>query len=249
MALESSELSFDVSHESDPSEVVVAGFAQFGLAGLTAVDYLREQLDLAERGHVDARGLPSITPFEAGTPRHHTRLFSTGDVPLTALVGELFVPVSAAAPFSDAVLDWIESTAVEEVVILSGIPIQHGPDAHRTFYVATEDFREYRLADGSVEPMGTGFLDGVNGTIVERGMNSDLRVGVFVTPVHGMAPDVEAAIRLLETVGSLYDVDFDMGPLREFADEVASFYAGLHERMTEIESEGGRQMPEDRMFM
>ncbi|MEF8757980.1 MAG: PAC2 family protein, partial [Halobacteriales archaeon] len=138
------------------------------------IDYLREQLDRKERGHGDARGLPSITPFKVGIPSYHTRLFSSDEIPLTVLVEELFVPVRAAARFSDAVLDWIKSTDVDEVVILSGVPIQYGSDTHRTVYVAPEGFREHRLADGSVEPMGTGFMDGVNGILVEHGMNTVL---------------------------------------------------------------------------
>ncbi|ELZ43093.1 hypothetical protein C471_01509 [Halorubrum saccharovorum DSM 1137] len=63
--------SFSVTHESDPSDVLVAGFSSFGLAGLTAVDYLVENLDLEQTGHVRAEEFPSITPFEKGRPRRH----------------------------------------------------------------------------------------------------------------------------------------------------------------------------------
>jgi uncharacterized protein len=66
---------FDVRLD-DPSGTLVAGFTEYGLAGLTAVTYLTDQLDLEETGHVSVAELPAITPFENGTPRHHTRLFS-----------------------------------------------------------------------------------------------------------------------------------------------------------------------------
>lgn len=243
------DLSFDVSHEGPASDVLVAGFSQFGLAGLTAVDYLHEQLELEQRGRILARGLPTITPFEGGSPRHHTRLFSHDDAEMTTLVGEMLLPVWAASTFTDALLDWVAESSIEEVLVLSGVPVEHGPDEHRTFHVSSEDFQAHRLAEADVPGMGNGFLDGVNGALVERGLESDVRVGILVTPVHAQTPDVEAAVRLLETTADLYDLDLDMGPLRAFADQVTNYYAELQERMAAAQEESERAMPVDRMFM
>lgn len=237
---------FDVTHDDVVSDVVVAGFSQFGLAGLTAVDYLVEQLDLEETGHIVAKDLPSITPFNDGVPRYSTRLLSRDDLELTVLMSELFVPVWAAKPFARAVLDWTERTAVAEVAVLSGVPVPHGPEDHRSFYVATEDYRRRRLTDTEIPPMGSGFLDGVNAALVERGMDSSLAVGVYVTPVHAQAPDAEAALNLLEAISTVYDLDLDTGPLEEFAGRVAQYYTELAER---LESVPERDTPDDRMYM
>jgi uncharacterized protein len=236
---------FTVTHETEPSEVLLAGFSEFGLAGLTAVDYLITQLELEQTGHITVEGLPAITPFEEGHPRHHTRLFSRSDVDVTVLVGELFVPVSVGKTFSDAILDWTEGNGVEEVAVLSGVPIAHGPDEHRTYYIATNDYHAARLTDEAVPPMGRGFLDGLNAELVARGLDSSLGVCVYVTPVHAQVPDVDAAIRLVETVSSVYELDIDAGPLEEFAEEVRQYYAELMDR---IESQE-REQPEDRMYM
>ena len=62
---------FSATHESAPSGGVIAGFSAYGLAGLTAADYPVDQLDLTERGHVTASGIPAITPFEDGRPRRN----------------------------------------------------------------------------------------------------------------------------------------------------------------------------------
>jgi len=133
---------------------------------------------------------------------------------------------------------------VREVTVLAGVPVAHGPDDHRTFYVVTDDYRERRLAD--VPPMANGFLDGVNAALLERGMESDLRVGVLVTPVRAQVPDAEAALRLLDTLGDIAEIDYDTGPLREFADGVQQYYADLSERLDRVADE---DRPEDRMYM
>jgi uncharacterized protein len=237
---------FQVTHDSEPSESVVAGFSSFGLAGLTAVDYLTEQLELAETGHITSEELPAITPFENGTPRHHTRLYSGPESNVTALVNELFVPVWAADSFSGAVLDWADRNGVEEITILAGVPGPHAPDAHRTFYVATDDYRAARLEDTDVPPIGTGFLDGVNAGLVGQGIDSDLRVGMLVTPVHEQVPDIEAALRLLETVEDVLGLDVDTSALEQFGTEIEEYYRGLESRLQHEAPEEGW---DDRMYM
>jgi uncharacterized protein len=236
---------FRITHEREPSGTLLAGFSSFALAGLTAVDYLVDHLSLEQQGHLSVEGLPSVTPFENGRPRHHTRIFSRDDLDVSVLVGELFVPVSVSESFSEAVLDWTVDNGVEEIAILSGVPIAHAPDDHRTFYIATDDYRDRRLADSEIPAMGAGFLDGTNASLMARGMDSPLGVCVYVTPVHAQVPDVEAAIRLVETVRDVYGLDVDAEPLKQFAAEIQRYYAELAEKMEPRDSE----MPEDRMFM
>lgn len=241
--------SFDVRTDATP-ETLVCGFSEFGLAGLTAANYLVDQLDLEEVGHIDVDQLPPIAPFENGVPRRHTRLFGAPDSELTVLVGELFVPPYAAEPFGNAIVDWADDTSTEEIVICSGVPIAHGPDDHRPFYVADEAYRKRRLEgrDLDLEPMQGGFLDGVNGAVVSRGLGfDDLRTAVFTTPAHQQAPDVEAALRLLDAVVAVYELDLDAAPLEEFAVEVQSYYAELAERMAAATDEE-EPLP-DRMYM
>lgn len=237
---------FHISNHAAPSTTVVAGFSSFGLAGLTAVDFLVDHLDLEETGHLTADSLPSITPFEAGTPRHHSRFFSRPDLDLTVFVNELFLPTPVADSFADALLSWTDKHDVAEILVLSGIPYAHGPDEHATFYVASDDYRDHRLADVDIRPMGRGFLDGINGALMYRGIESTLRTAVFITPVHAQVPDVPAAIRLIEAFDSVYDLGVDAGPLEAFAQTVEQYYQDL---AAQLEAVDERQLPEDRMYM
>ncbi|MXR21478.1 proteasome assembly chaperone family protein [Halobacterium bonnevillei] len=245
-ATDAEDAAFHFSHDAEPSDTLVCGFSEFGLAGLTAADFLVDHLELTQTGHVAAPGLPAITPFENGVPRHHTRFFSRPDLDLTVLVGELFVPVSVAATFSDALIEWLDDSDVSDVAVLSGVPVAHGPDDHRAFYVATDDYREEHLADAAVPPMGNGFVDGLKAELLERGIDDPLRACVYTTPVHAQAPDVEASIRLVEAVSDVHDLGVDTGPLEAFAEEVAQHYAELSERVERIADE---ERPDDRMYM
>ncbi|MES3516194.1 MAG: PAC2 family protein [Natronomonas sp.] len=234
---------FDVRHD-ESTETLVIGVAQYGLAGLTAVDYLTERTEMERVGHVAADGLPPVAPFEAGTPRHHTRLFADASVGMTVLVGELFVPPPAAGVFSEAIFDSMGEEC-EEIVVLSGVPTAHGPDDHRAFYIATEEFQRRRLEDTDIRAMGGGFLDGINGSIVSRAIDGDTAACVLTTPVHAQTPDVDAALRLFEALDEIYELDVDTGPLEEFAAAVADHYSGLAERVAEEQGSAG----EDLMYM
>ncbi|MDG5777737.1 PAC2 family protein [Haloarculaceae archaeon H-GB2-1] len=228
------------------TETLIAGFSEFGLVGLTAADYLVDHLEMEQTGHVSTAELPTITPFENGTPRHPIRLFTHQDRPLSVLVSELFVPPAVAEPFSRALFEEFAQTELSDVAVMSGVPIPHGPEDHRTFYVATEDYQRKRLAEVDVPPMGSGFVDGVNANLLSRAIDSSLAVGLFTTPAHAQAPDVDAALRLVETITEVYDLDVDTEPLRSFAEEVQQYYADLAERMERVQEP---ERAEDRMYM
>lgn len=236
----------DVHYEGDPGSVLLAGFAEYGLAGLTAVDYLVDKLDLEPHGHIQTHGLPSITPFEDGTPRNHSRLFGDDESAFTILVGELHVPDWISDEFAETLFEWASDAGIEELVLCSGVPFTHGPDDHRPFYIATEDYRARRLEDASITPMNSGYLDGINGSIVMRGVNDDIATCLYTTPAHAQSPDVEAALRILDAVTSVYGVEIDTEPLEAFAGEVQQYYSELAQR---VERAGEEQVPDDRMYM
>jgi uncharacterized protein len=95
--------------------------------------------------------------------------------------------------------------------------------------------------------MGAGFLDGVRSELLTAGMESALEVGVYVTPVHPQAPDVEAALRLLETFEDVYGLGIDTEPLASFAAELAEHYQSLAENVQAVEEEESTGL--DRMYM
>lgn len=237
---------FEIVHDGTPGETLLAGFSEFGLAGLTAVDYLVDTLEFEQRGHVRASGVPSLTPFEGGVPRHHSRLFDSEDHDLTVLVGELFVPTPAANALGETLYDWVGTTPIEEVVVLSGVPFSHGPDAHKPFYIATPDYTERRIEGTDLTPMGRGYLDGVNGSFMSHGMETGIDTALFTTPAHAQTPDLEAALRLLDALTSAYDLELDTSPLESFAAEIAQHYQELAARLEDANEE---QLPEDRMYM
>lgn len=244
----------DVPAEGDTGTTLVVGQVHVGMSALNAADYLVKHLESTQIGHVSPRDFPAIAPFEKGVPRHHTRLYNVPAQGLTVLVGELFVPVGSAGEFADALLDWVERSDIDEIAVLHGVPFPHGPEEHEVFHVSTPDYAERRLGDGGIQPLKGGFLDGVVGELVTRSLDETApATGVLVTPTHPPGPDVDAAIRLINTLERLYGFDVDEGELRRLGEELKRYYEELADRMqTLTESEqamGSHDYPEDRMYM
>lgn len=238
--------------EATAGESLVAGFSAPGMAGLSASDYLVKHLEFEQIGHVRAHGFPAIAPFENGTPRQPVRLYADADAGLTVLVCELFVPVWAAEAFADGLLDWLADTALSDIAVLHGIPFPHGPDGHAVYTTATPTYRERHLADVDLSALSGGFLDGIVGELVLRGLDDGgMPVGAFITPSHPPGPDLEAALLLLDALQQVSGVRVDREELEALASEMRTYYAELADRMQALEAAeaGPQEHPEDRMFM
>ena len=305
---------FRVATSEPPTgETLLVALPQLGMANLTAVDYLVQHHEAPEIGYVDSEDLPAMTPVQDGRPRRHTRLFDLPGTDFTVLLGELFIPVWAARSFVDAVTEWLDGTDIEEVLLLHGVPFPHAETEHDVFTVASEDYRERRLAgierdaeepvaphaageeggesEGGSETAGPegatlgsegheredhekaghpgdgdearepGFqrlrgalLDGVPGEFLDRHLDERApAIGALVTPTHPPGPDIDAALRLLEAVETVYGLDVDLTDLEEAAVRTRQFYTELADRMHALqqgeEAVGSRDYPEDRMYM
>lgn len=234
---------------------LLVGAADPGMAGLTATDYLVTHVETDEIGHVKTRNLPDITPFSDGKPRHPMRLYSTSDSDLTVLISEVFLPVGVADPWADALFDWARAEGVEEIAIPYGASFPHSEQEHTVYHVATDEYRERHFADrDDVPPLRGGFFDGPVGELIVRGLDRHTPpVGTLVTPTHLPGPDLDAALRLLGALRSVYGIDVDESELQTRSEEMKRYYQGLAERMQALQ-EGelageGREYPEDRMYM
>ncbi len=248
--------SFEVTASRDhrPGSTLVLGLSTPGMAGLTAADYLVRHLDAEQIGAVIPHGLPAIAPFEAGVPRHPTRLYDLDGTPLSVLVGELIVPPGVARPFAEALWSWALAVGIEEVAVLHGVPFPHAEHEHGVRYVATAGYRARHFDDGEFDPLAGGVLDGTAGELVTRALDSDdLDVGVYVTPTHPPGPDVNAALVLIDALEGRYDFEVDEAELEQLSEQLRQYYTELADRMeTLAQADAGvaaRDFPEDRMYM
>jgi uncharacterized protein len=246
----------ELTSETAPGERLLVGMAGVGVAGLTAADYLVDNVETEQIGHVRTRNLPDITPFTNGEPRHPIRLYSATGSDVTVLISEVFLPTWVADPLTDALLGWAEGHGVEEVTVLHGTPFPHREEEHLVYHVATDAYRERHFSEDGpgFEPLPGGFFDGVIGELLVRTLDGDgPATGVLVTPTHPPGPDLDAALRLLDALEPVCGIEVDEAELRDRAEEMERYFSDLAERMQAMqEAEStteGQDYPANRMFM
>lgn len=244
----------NTSATQETGTTLVIGQSHFGLAGVTAADYLVRHLESTRIGHLASDEIPSIAPFENGVPRHPSRLYSLDGTSMMVLVGELFIPVGVARSYTDALMEWVTDNDVDELVVLHGVPFPHGPQEHEVFSVATPGYQANRLSDAAIQPLKGGVLDGVVGELVTRSLDATApETGAFITPTHPPGPDIDASLKLLDALERLYGLDIDETELRQLGEELKQQYEQLADRMAAL-AEGDSSLPshdypEDRMYM
>ena len=250
------EPAFEVVLEGDLDDALVVGMAELAVGGLTTVDYCATHLKSTPVGHVRSRNLPDLTPFSEGVPRQPMRLYSLDGTDVSVLVSEVFLPVWVAEPLADALIETATERGVEEITVLNGSQFPHSESEHAVYHVATDEYRDRHFGGEEPElpPMAGGFFDGVISELLVRGLEGEAPpVGVLVTPTHPPGPDLDAALRFLDALETIYDLEIDATELRERAEEMKRYYEELAQRMQALSEEEpsyrGRDFPEDRMYM
>jgi len=136
---------FELTAEVPAIDTLVVGFSEYGLAGLTAVDYLVDQLEMEQIGHLVDAGSPNIAPFEAGRPRHHTRLYVDEELSIAAVVGERVVPPAMSSQIAAAVESAARTLAVESVTVAANVESHYKALAERLEAAEPETAPEDRM--------------------------------------------------------------------------------------------------------
>ena len=240
---------FELAPDATLGSHLLIGFASPGMSSLVATDHLTTELDASEVGHATAHGLATVTPFTDGKPRYATRLYDSGE-DLSLLVSEVFLPAAVGELLGDAVVTLANQHGVDEITLLYGASYPHGPEQHAVFSVSTDAYPTDRLDDHGVEPLSGGFLDGLVGSLLDRGIDDETpAVGTLVTPGHPPGPDFDAALLLLDAVCAHYNIEVDRAELEERSEEIHRYYAELADRMEAVQDEGSRDWLDDRMYM
>lgn len=236
-----------------PIDRVIAGFAGADLSALTAVDYLLDTYDTVPIANIRTKGLPDVAVVRDGIPHHPMRVYGLPELDVTILSSEVFVPVSLADRFTDALASWLDVADVSSFTLVHGAEFPHQETEHVPFLAATDAFRD-TIGSMDVDRLPRGMLDGIAGEVLLRGQDGDLPpMAVVVTPAHLPGPDVEAALSLLDGISSLHGLSIDDTELHERSDRLREYYQGVADRMQAIREADGtattRDFPEDRMYM
>lgn len=200
--------------------LLVCCFPSAGVVGTIAANTMIEQFDMKEVAHMRSRHIPSAALFLDGRLRHPFRVYGDKKRNLLVVTAELPISDEGLYSVSSAILDWGASVGVKEAVILDGIPVQGLPSERKVLYAAEEE----KLAElGEVEGMeilSKGIISGIAGSILAETLCREMVGFALLTPAIAVIPDPDGAVKLLEALSKLYNIDVPLEELKESGEDI-----------------------------
>jgi uncharacterized protein len=212
---------------SDTPKSVLMGFPGSGLVGSIALQYLVDQLEFEQIGNMTSKYFPPLVMMNKGVINVPVRFYQKDN--LAVVVGDIPVHPMICYEIANGIISWLNQYNLREVVALAGI-VTNEPEK-RVFGIATEQEHLPRIQDHTIIlPMGT--ISGIAGSILtECKVRGIPAVGLLAETIN--APDPRASAATIEVLNKIFDLNLDISPLLEQAEEIE---AALHKLSEEVQS-------------
>ncbi|MCD6235605.1 MAG: proteasome assembly chaperone family protein [Thaumarchaeota archaeon] len=201
--------------------VFIEGFPDIGLVGTIAASYLVDKLKLEEVGYIDADTLPPIIAVRGEKIQELIRIYSGRR--LVVVTSDIPLPASMIKPLGYRLMEWAKSKDPELFLCLSGLPEPNrlNIDKPGIFVLGSSPELTEKLvqADG-VSKFRDGFIAGIKGVLLKEGMRMNVNTAIILAQSHYNYPDPGAAAEVLRYLSKLLEIEIDVAPLLESAEEL-----------------------------
>jgi uncharacterized protein len=216
-----------LSHEGTS---VLMGFPGSGLVGSIALQYMVDQLGFTQIGNMNSKYFPPLAMMNKGVINVPVRLYEKEN--LAVIVADIPVHPMICYEVANGIMDWLMPFRVREVVTIAGI-ITNEPEK-RVFGVATTEEALPRIQDSTIIlPIGS--ISGIASSILTeckiRGIPAYGLLGETIN-----APDPRASAASIAVLNKMFDLNLDVQPLLEQAEEIESTMQKLSEQVQTAET-------------
>ncbi|TAJ45049.1 proteasome assembly chaperone family protein [Methanofollis fontis] len=212
---------------SGENPIVMMGFPGSGLVGSIALQYLVEQMEFTQIGNITSKYFPPVAMMAKGVINVPVRIYEKQNT--VAIVADIPIHPMICYEVANGIMDWLSAFPVREVISIAGI-VTNEPEK-RVFGVATEEAMLERISDHTVIlPMGS--ISGIAGSLLTECKIRDIPGYGFLGETVN-TPDPRSSAAALTVLKALYDLDLDIEPLLEQAEEIE---AAMHKLAEEVQS-------------
>jgi uncharacterized protein len=224
----------------DSTKTVLIGFPGSGLVGSIALQYLVDQLEYPQIGSVTSKYFPPLAMMTKGVINVPVRFYEKNDI--AVVVGDIPIHPMICYEVATGLLDWFAKFHPAEVLTIAGI-VTNEPEK-RVFGVATNTDALQRIQDHSmILPIGS--ISGIAGSILTECKIRDIPgLGLLGETVNN--PDPRSSAATIQVLNKLYDLNLDVAPLMEQAEEIE---AAMHRIAEEVQTTETTQKKEQQLPM
>ena len=121
----------DLNNLQKNKTILIAGFPGPGLVGSISTSYIIDKLNMHQIACVESEYISPGVIYVDGQLRHPFRLYANREGNVCVLVCEAPIIINGIHSVLNTVMDWAIKNAIQEVLVLDGIPIQGIPRPDR----------------------------------------------------------------------------------------------------------------------
>ncbi len=201
--------------------IFIEGFPDVGLVGTIAASYLIDKLGLEEVGYIDADLLPPIISVRDERIKELIRIYHGGNV--VAIISDVPIPPAMIKPLGQSLVSWVKSKGGKLLLSLSGLPEPNRLDIDKPqiFVLGSRpEITEMLLKMDGANKFKDGFIAGIKGILLREAARIGLDAAIILAQAHYNYPDPGAAGQLVTYLSKILQVDVDVKPLLESAEEL-----------------------------
>jgi uncharacterized protein len=217
---------------SNENTSVLMGFPGSGLVGSIALQYMVDQLEFTQIGSMNSKYFPPLAMMNKGVINVPVRFYEKDN--LAVIVADIPIHPMICYEVANGLLDWLEPHKVREVITIAGIITNEAEK--RVFGVATTEDALPRIQDHTIIlPIGS--ISGIASSILTECKIRNIQAyGLLGETIN--APDPRSSAATIEVLNKIYNLNLDVKPLLEQAEEIESTMHKLAEQVQTAE-----QMP------
>lgn len=215
--------------------IFIEGFPDVGLVGTIATFYLIDKLGLEEVGYIDAELLPPIISVRNEQIKELIRIYHKGN--LVAVVSEIPIPPAMIKPLGQSLVSWIKEKGAKLLLSLSGLPEPKRLDIDKpqVFVLGSRpEVTEMLIKMDGANRFKDGFIAGIKGILLREAARMGLDAAIILAQAHYNYPDPGAAGQLVSYLSKILEVDVDIKPLLESAEELKLRLRDLMRRTDQV---------------
>jgi len=157
----------------DKRNILVLSCPEPSLAGVVAVEYLIDALNMEEIGAIRITEMPPIIAVVNGAAKLPHRIFYSRQTGVVAVRQHVPIPPQIYSEFIHKVLDWAEENKVKLVACLSAMPAVGDKESDKVYFVTEEELVE-KFKQYGFEPIKEATVAGLEGAYLDAVLDRNI---------------------------------------------------------------------------
>lgn len=210
--------------------IIIEGVPDIGLVGSIAVSHMVAEQNFEEVGYIKSDLFPPVMVVHDRKVLNPVRIFQKGK--LIAILSEIPIDPKAGFILSKRLTEWYKEKGAQLIISISGTPIQERIDIDepQVFGTSNNESILKKMEELGVQILQEGFISGFYALILKNSIEIGLNSSILLAQCYSSYPDPGAAASILKILNKMTDLNVDVKPLIEQAEDLKVNYRALMEQ-------------------